>query len=83
MTIKSINQTSQWPCPVKLNLFLQFIGQRKDGYHLLQSYFQLLDFGDQLQITPTVEPAIHFSCDHAELNGNNNLVFIDYQVVVQ
>ncbi|MGD9389638.1 MAG: 4-(cytidine 5'-diphospho)-2-C-methyl-D-erythritol kinase, partial [Thioalkalispiraceae bacterium] len=38
-----------WPAPAKLNLFLHITGQRDDGYHLLQTVFQLLDFGDQLQ----------------------------------
>lgn len=38
-----------WPAPAKLNLFLHITGQREDGYHLLQTVFQLLDFGDQLQ----------------------------------
>jgi len=67
-------ETSSWPCPAKLNLFLHFVGQRPDGYHLLQSYFQLLDFGDELQITPTDDELITFSCDMSELNGSNNLV---------
>ena len=35
--------------PAKLNLFLHVVGQRADGYHLLQSVFALLDFGDTLQ----------------------------------
>ncbi|TDI81993.1 MAG: 4-(cytidine 5'-diphospho)-2-C-methyl-D-erythritol kinase [Betaproteobacteria bacterium] len=34
--------------PAKLNLFLHVIGRRKDGYHLLQTVFRLLDFSDQL-----------------------------------
>lgn len=34
--------------PAKLNLFLHVIGRRSDGYHLLQSAFQLLDWGDSL-----------------------------------
>ncbi|MBI3230382.1 MAG: 4-(cytidine 5'-diphospho)-2-C-methyl-D-erythritol kinase, partial [Burkholderiales bacterium] len=34
--------------PAKLNLFLHVIGRRADGYHLLQSVFQLLDWGDSL-----------------------------------
>ncbi len=65
---------TSWPCPAKLNLFLHFIGQREDGYHLLQSYFQLLDFGDELKITLTKDPKISFSCDQPKLNGDNNLV---------
>ncbi len=35
--------------PAKLNLFLHVVGRRPDGYHLLQSAFALLDFGDTLQ----------------------------------
>ena len=37
-----------WPAPAKLNLFLHITGQRADGYHQLQTVFQILDFGDQL-----------------------------------
>lgn len=35
--------------PAKLNLFLHITGQRGDGYHELQTLFQLLDWGDRLQ----------------------------------
>jgi 4-diphosphocytidyl-2-C-methyl-D-erythritol kinase len=38
-----------WPAPAKLNLFLHIIGRRADGYHLLQTAFQFLDFGDELR----------------------------------
>ncbi len=34
--------------PAKLNLFLHITGRRPDGYHDLQTLFQLLDYGDQL-----------------------------------
>lgn len=36
--------------PAKLNLFLHVVGRRADGYHLLESVFQLLDYGDTLEI---------------------------------
>ncbi|MBR7801027.1 4-(cytidine 5'-diphospho)-2-C-methyl-D-erythritol kinase [Undibacterium fentianense] len=36
------------PAPAKLNLFLHIIGRRDDGYHLLQSVFQLIDRCDTL-----------------------------------
>jgi 4-diphosphocytidyl-2-C-methyl-D-erythritol kinase len=42
-------EMKSWPAPAKLNLFLHITGQRDDGYHLLQTVFQLLDAGDQLQ----------------------------------
>ncbi len=52
------------PAPAKLNLFLHITGRRADGYHNLQTLFQLLDKGDelhfrcrddgQLQLTPSL-----------------------------
>lgn len=36
------------PAPAKLNLFLHVTGRRPDGYHLLQSVFQLIDRADRL-----------------------------------
>ena len=41
---------SQWPSPAKLNLFLRIVGRRSDGYHLLQTVFQLLDWGDTVAL---------------------------------
>ncbi len=36
------------PSPAKVNLFLHITGRRPDGYHSLQTIFQLLDYGDYL-----------------------------------
>jgi 4-diphosphocytidyl-2-C-methyl-D-erythritol kinase len=41
---------TQWPAPAKLNLFLHIVGRRTDGYHLLQTVFQLLDWGDEVRL---------------------------------
>lgn len=40
-----------WPAPAKLNLFLHVTGRRADGFHLLQTVFQFLDYGDALCFT--------------------------------
>ncbi len=40
------------PAPAKLNLFLHVTGRRDDGYHQLQTLFQLLDHGDLLHFSP-------------------------------
>lgn len=40
-----------YPAPAKLNLFLHVIGRRPDGYHLLQTLFRLIDFGDTIHIS--------------------------------
>lgn len=37
-----------WPAPAKLNVFLHIMGQRDDGYHELETVFQLLDLQDSL-----------------------------------
>jgi len=38
------------PAPAKLNLFLHVIGRREDGYHLLQTLFRFIDFGDTVHV---------------------------------
>lgn len=38
----------RWPAPAKLNLMLRIVGQREDGYHLLQTVFQIIDISDGL-----------------------------------
>ena len=39
---------SRWPAPAKLNLFLHVTGRRADGYHELQTLFQLIDLTDDI-----------------------------------
>ncbi|WP_341661005.1 4-(cytidine 5'-diphospho)-2-C-methyl-D-erythritol kinase [Vibrio sp.] len=59
-----IHDTTLWPSPAKLNLFLYITGQRDNGYHDLQTLFQFLDYGDELTITAnhtgeiTIEPEL-------------------------
>lgn len=51
-----ITETASWPAPAKLNLLLEITGRRSDGYHCLQTVFQLLDWGDSLhfELSPDV-----------------------------
>jgi len=37
------------PAPAKLNLFLHVTGRRDDGYHLLETLFRFIEFGDTLR----------------------------------
>lgn len=46
------------PAPAKLNLFLRITGRREDGYHCLQTVFQLLDYSDELHFELRPEAAI-------------------------
>ena len=47
-----------FPAPAKLNLFLHVIGRRKDGYHLLQTAFRFIDYGDELSFVVRADGAI-------------------------
>ncbi len=49
---------SAWPAPAKLNLFLQITGRRPDGYHLLQTVFRLLEWGDTVHLRPRADDVI-------------------------
>jgi 4-diphosphocytidyl-2-C-methyl-D-erythritol kinase len=49
---------SHWPAPAKLNLFLRIVGRRDDGYHRLQTVFQLLDWGDTVYLRPRADGRI-------------------------
>ena len=49
MGIELITNPKYWPAPAKINLFLHVTGQRSDGYHLLQTHFQFLDYCDRLE----------------------------------
>jgi 4-diphosphocytidyl-2-C-methyl-D-erythritol kinase len=58
---------SRWPAPAKLNLFLHVVGQRADGYHLLQTVFQLLDWGDEVELRARADGAITRRGDLAQI----------------
>ena len=47
-----------WPAPAKLNLFLHVTGRSADGYHELQTLFQLIDRCDRIGLTPREDGAI-------------------------
>jgi 4-diphosphocytidyl-2-C-methyl-D-erythritol kinase len=49
--------------PAKLNLFLHITGRRPDGYHSLQTVFQLLDWGDTLHFTRRSDGLVTRSSD--------------------
>jgi 4-diphosphocytidyl-2-C-methyl-D-erythritol kinase len=61
-------------CPAKLNLFLHITGRRADGYHTLQTLFQIIDLCDRLQLSPTLDGEISLRCSDASLAGPDNLV---------
>lgn len=59
-------------CPAKINLTLEVLDRRSDGYHTLRSVMIPLELADEL----TVEPAsdFRFACTDPRLDGDKNLV---------
>src|SRR5260221_12735873 len=47
-----------FPAPAKLNLFLHVVGRRPDGYHLLQTAFRFIDYGDELTFAVRADSVI-------------------------
>ena len=66
--------TSLWPAPAKLNLFLHIVGRRADGYHLLQTVFQLVDLQDDIAITPRPDGVIEREGGLAHVPAAQDLV---------
>lgn len=62
------------PSPAKLNLFLHITGRRADGYHNLQTVFQLLDYGDDLHFTPRSDDQILLHHHLADVPTEHNLI---------
>jgi len=63
------------PAPAKINLFLHITGRRADGYHNLQTLFQLLNYGDQLDFAINHDGEIHLSPSISGMPTEENLVY--------
>ncbi|WP_038173048.1 4-(cytidine 5'-diphospho)-2-C-methyl-D-erythritol kinase [Vibrio pacinii] len=70
-----ITETTHWPSPAKLNLFLYITGRRDNGYHELQTLFQFLDHGDELTITANQSGQITLSPDIPGVTLHDNLIW--------
>ncbi|PCJ26218.1 MAG: 4-(cytidine 5'-diphospho)-2-C-methyl-D-erythritol kinase [SAR86 cluster bacterium] len=74
--------------PAKLNLFLHITGRRADGYHELQTLFQLLDYGDKLtfesadagvlslHVSTTEMANVNASAESEAFPLDNNLILV-------
>lgn len=62
------------PCPAKINLFLHILGRLPNGYHQLQTVFQLLDYGDTLTVSSRHDGQLRLSPSLPGVADNDNLV---------
>lgn len=61
--------------PAKINLHLEVLGQRSDGFHELAMVMQSIDLADQLDCSNSADGLIQLSCDQPGLScGSDNLV---------
>jgi 4-diphosphocytidyl-2-C-methyl-D-erythritol kinase len=57
--------------PAKINLTLEVLARRKDGYHGIRSVMVPLELSDELMVEPS--GAFSFACDRNDLGGERNL----------
>lgn len=67
-------QLKWWSSPAKLNLFLHINGRYDNGYHQLQSLFQLLDYGDELAFEPNTSGVVTLATEIAGVAADDNLI---------
>ena len=74
---------SKFSAPAKLNLFLKIINKRKDGYHNLQSIFQLIDLQDNIFIKIRHEDTqININNSSLLIKPENDLAFKAAQLIL-
>ncbi|MCL4104230.1 UNVERIFIED_CONTAM: hypothetical protein GTU68_035092 [Idotea baltica] len=71
------------PSPAKLNLFLHITGRRPDGYHNLQTVFQLLDWGDTLRFENNRDGKIKVTMGNLEIPDQQNLIVLAAQELLK
>ena len=57
----------------KINLTLDVLGRRADGFHELATVMQTIDLHDTICLTATDDNRVYMICTIAELNNNENL----------
>jgi 4-diphosphocytidyl-2-C-methyl-D-erythritol kinase len=60
--------------PAKINRFLHIVGQKKDGYHLLQTVFQLIDLHDDIYLTTAPDGLVRRSSGVVNIPPEEDLV---------
>lgn len=62
--------------PAKINLHLEVLGLRQDGFHELAMLMQTIDLADRLVLEPTADARLELVCDRVDLptDGSNLIV---------
>ena len=65
----------------KLNLTLEVLGRRQDGYHQVRTILQTIDLADLLEISPA--SSLRVECDDRSIQGDANLVWQAAQALAE
>jgi len=68
-------KTLEIAAPAKLNLYLEVLGRREDGYHELESVFHAVSIFDSVRVSVGAGEGIEVSCSLPGLGGRSNLAF--------
>jgi 4-diphosphocytidyl-2-C-methyl-D-erythritol kinase len=75
MTVRDLARGVEVLAPAKLNLFLEVLGRRPDGYHEVETLMVAVDLHDRLSFTDDPSGSITLRCDDPTLpSGSDNLV---------
>ncbi len=67
----------------KINLTLNVLGRREDGYHDLEMIFQPISLCDLLTVEKRAETGLEFTCSVKELENEDNLVYRTYERLLE
>ena len=62
-------------CPAKINLNLRILDKREDGYHNIQTHFQLIDIYDHLKFKSNKDRNITIESKETYLNDEFNTIY--------
>ncbi|MDF5713515.1 MAG: 4-(cytidine 5'-diphospho)-2-C-methyl-D-erythritol kinase [Rhizonema sp. NSF051] len=69
--------------PAKINLYLEIIGDRPDGYHSLAMVLQSIDLADQINVQVNSTDDIRIRCDHPQVPiDKTNLAYRAAELIV-
>ena len=70
--------------PAKINLYLEIIGDRPDGFHELVMILQSIELADQVDVQPSDTQNIYLYCDHPQVpQDETNLAYRAAQLMCE
>ena len=70
--------------PAKINLYLEILGDRSDGYHELAMIMQSIDLADKIDLQSSNNNTIRVHCDHPQVpTDQSNLAYRAAQLMTQ